>query len=372
MTSVRAQNARAVSGIQAWDLFPGTSIVGNCVLDRYVTVPSSRVPVMLEAIHAMDGQRTLDEIACDLRARGFAVDTHQLHDRLWKAGLIEGAPYEGDVTRFSSCWASIETLRLFQSLPRSRELLRWLSGACALLIALAIWVYVVHGLNLLVSFRSPVTAPPTTLALVLSAGIALSVIAHEGAHGLTGSILGAVPTRLRILGYFGFIPCFILTIPGLYTLSPKKRIAVWIAGPLGSLMAASCSILIGELPHVDPNAHLWLARFAAVNAAIALYNCCPLLPTDGYFVLSTLLGRANMRAHAWREWRGLLAGIHRRSLLLLIYGFASAAVVAIVIGRNIRALLGLTGYSVAGYAIVAMLAAALGVKRLRKYEAGRK
>ena len=372
MTAVAHEAAKPVPDIQAWELFPGTHILGNCVLDRYVIVPSAGVPVLLEAIRAIDGERTLEEISSELRARGYAVDMRQLHARLWKAGLIEGAPYQGDVTRFSICWASLGTARFFGLIPRSGRFLAWVSAASAVMAVLALWLSVAHRLNLFSSFRTHVPAGPIEFAGVLLAGIVLSVIAHEGAHGLTASRFGRVPTRLRALGYFGFIPCFVLSIPGLYTLPAKKRIAVWIAGPVGSLTAAACAILIGELPHMGLRAHVWMDQFAAVNLGVALYNCCPLLPTDGYFVLSTLLGRANMRARAWQEWKLLFRGIRRPNTPLLIYGLISVAFLVIVIGRNIRLLLVSTGYSLAGYAIVAILAGAICVKRFRKLEAGRK
>jgi putative peptide zinc metalloprotease protein len=320
----------------------------------------------------MDGVTPLDEIASNLRAKGVALDMQQLHARMWRAGLIEGAPYEGDMARLSSCWATWNIEPLFRGIPASDRAWTLAVTACAAVVAVAVWLAALRGLNPFSFLQASAETGALPLAAALLAGMLLSVIAHEGAHGLAASAFGRIPTRLRALGYFGFIPFFVLTIPGLYTLPPRKRIHVGLAGPVGSLTAAAAAMLLDANLHVGASAHVWLNRFAAVNMIVAVYNFCPLLPTDGYFILSTLLRRPNLRSRAWGEVTALFRFMRRPKAALLIYGLSSLVLMTILVARNIHRLLASTGFSSIGYALVAMIAAMMLAKWFRKVQVDKK
>jgi membrane-associated protease RseP (regulator of RpoE activity) len=63
---------------------------------------------------------------------------------------------------------------------------------------------------------------------------------------------------------------------------------------------------------------------AAINWLLAIFNLMPLLPTDGYFLLSTLVKESNVRVRAW-SWlrRPFRAGAKRLSWFVLAYVVAT-------------------------------------------------
>ncbi len=89
------------------------------------------------------------------------------------------------------------------------------------------------------------------------------------------------------------------------------RVAVSLAGPYTNLVLSGFGVLVaGLVPNVAFAAALW--QIALTSYLIALYNLNPLLEFDGYYALSDLLDRPNLRRHAlaWfgRELPAVLRG----------------------------------------------------------------
>lgn len=346
--------------IGAWELFPGTHVVGIRELDRYLRVPSAKVGVVLEALSRMDGNRSLDEIGESLRAAGWTLDMADFHRRLVDAGLIAGVPFSGDMTRLFVPWAGVRIDRFFKDPSGARWaylLARW---ACLLAVPAALAAMLWSG-ALWPQGRPDGGAYSLRVSdvLPLTLGVILSIVLHEGAHLVTAWAHGLVPARLRFVGFLGFIPYAVLFIPGLYTVPPRIRVKIWSAGPLGSLTAASLArVLVAFLPAGAP-ASVWLAHFAIANMTIVVWNLCPLLPTDGYFVFCTLLKRHNLRRHAWQELFDSIRHARKPHLLLACYGAVSVALLALVWGRNVVWLLHWAASSVLGVAVLLVAVALL-------------
>ena len=352
-----ALSPRLAGGIGAWELFSGTHIVGIRELHRYVRVPSALVPVVLDAAKWMDGKRELDEIASLLLDSGYKVDVRDLCERFRRAGLIEGSVQESELGRFSISWRSIPLAWLF---PPSHSWQRWYRAAAilALLAVLVACVILPTGIVTFARLVDGPRAPGWVAALMVTTGVAVSVAIHEGGHALAAAAAGLRPESLRVLGYFGFIPYFMLVIPGLYTLPPRKRIEIWAAGPVSSLAFASVAAALSAIPALE-SSHAWLLRLATLNAMIALGNCLPMLPTDGNLILLTLLRRHDPWARSWREVAALVRGPRRPRIALLLYAGASAVLIAALAGHNILHVLRWSGYSLAGCAAASLIATVL-------------
>jgi len=349
----------------AWELFPGTHVLGIRELDRYIQVPSRKAEVLTRALSLMNGQHTLEQISAAMLSAGFALDVESLYRKAAGAGLIAGIPFVGDMTRLSFRLLELNIGPFFRKANWIRKIYPVLSWLPLLAVAGAIVTLFYSGINAqhlgLPTIWRPVGAMQWIAVL---AGILLSILLHEGAHAVTASRYGLAPSRFRLLGYLGFIPYLVLSIPGLYTVPPRMRLKIWGAGPLGSLMAASMAQI--GLTFVSPAGfvHLWLSTLAQINLFVAVWNLCPLLPTDGYFILCTLVRSHNLRFHAWGAMADMLRMKRMPSVVLLIFGISSIALLAILWQRNVSRILYFFSHSVLGYVVIAAITILLIVRQV--------
>lgn len=319
---------RAVEGLVVSPLFesrgaPTTWILGHLELDRYLTVPDAALQPVQRAAELMDGTRTAEEIRDSIRAElAKDLDVEDLAGRLREAGLLHTP--EGSVAARTS---HIERLSLtLFALPTggtaawTQRHVPWASTAWFAGLTLA----AVASIAVLAGIPAPANpwlrAPSPGLLL---AGMLVSVLLHEASHGLAALREGLSPRSLSGALYLGYLPLFYLRIPGVYTLRPAARLRVWSAGCALNgtlvLVGLACSRLLPP----GSAAGSWWHAMALWNLAVLQLNLLPFLPTDGYFLLSTLLREHNLRSRAWKTtigWlRGGAAGGSRVQLGMAIY-----------------------------------------------------
>jgi putative peptide zinc metalloprotease protein len=127
------------------------------------------------------------------------------------------------------------------------------------------------------------------------------VLLHELAHALAGARFGLIANSLEFALYFGFIPIVYLRIPGLYTLSPRRRVIVWSAGIFLNLILAAIGMayLIWQ-GTAGAALNIWYVVIL-VNYSLVVTNLVPFLPTDAYFILSTVFHVHNIRRNAMHQ-----------------------------------------------------------------------
>ena len=350
----------------AWELFPGTYVVGIKEIDRYIQVPAEKRQAVMYALSWMDGQHTLEEISHQVHSAGWSMDIESLYRKAGAAGLLVGIPFIGELRWLTLRLGDLRIAGLFRNAELIRQTFPVFVALAALSLAgaaIAISYFGVAAPHL--SRRAIFWRPLGTQQwIVVLAGILLSILFHEGAHAITAVRYELIPSRIRVLMYLGIIPYVVLSIPGLYTIPPRARLKVWIAGPIGSLTAA-CTAQIG-LAFVGQTGfwHQWLVALVQVNLLIAISNFFPLLPTDGYFILCTLVRTHNLRLHGWQA----LAGIFRRrrpALTALAYGVCAVGFLAFFWQRNVFRILHFYSYSVLGYAVVVGTTLLLVVRQIR-------
>ena len=340
-------------------------MLGIRALDRYIQAPSEKCEAIQHALSAMDGQHTLEEIADSLRSAGWAMDMQGLYRKAAGAGLIEGIPFVGDMSRVSLRLLELNIERFFRNAVWIRRLYPQLACLPFLAITGAITTLFYSGVNFLHLALPKVWRPiGAEQWIAVFAGILLSILLHEGAHAVTATRYGLVPSRIRLLGYLGFIPYLVLSIPGLYTVPPKARLKIWGAGPLGSLMAASVAQIGAALVGPTGFPHLCLSTLAQVNLLFAIWNLCPLVPTDGYFILCTLVRSHNLRFHAWSAIADVFRLRRRPSMVLIIFGILSVGLLAILWQRNVSRILHFFSHSVLGYVVIAAVTILLIVRQI--------
>ena len=185
-------------------------------------------------------------------------------------------------------------------------------------------------------------------------GVAISILLHELAHGLTGAALGRPPIRYELLLWGGRTSFG----PPRRAWSPWRDAACSLAGP-----ATNALLWIAGRTALDSGAittpAIYVATWAItwLNLALAIFNALPALPLDGGQALASLITQATGNRAAGLKtaaWGGLavVAGItwlyllqpllidhHRPSSTSLIL----AAMVGWTIGSTSWRVLGLGG-----------------------------
>ncbi|HEY8150069.1 MAG TPA: M50 family metallopeptidase [Vicinamibacteria bacterium] len=337
-----AERPRLRDDLDCWTLFEGSlfraslsHVIGSRQIDRYVALPQDKARIAMEVIPLMDGTRTFEEIAGRLRRqRGLNVDVRGLFAQLQSAGLAHGAdvPTVGELEKLSVRVLTVPVSGLFSALqPAVRILFAFLVALAAILVGAGAWLAVTTPEHIfrwreLMSYRGSrlhlVGFGLFGLLMMLASGL------HECAHGITALRFGLVPREMRLRLYLGFIPVIFLRIPGLYTVPVRQRVAVYAAGIVTNLALASLSLL-AWMTGLWPSARLMMLKFFLANVLMATQNLIPVLPTDGYLMASSLLGKVNVRTAALREFlrwrsgeshtfRGWLAGYFVASVVALL------------------------------------------------------
>ena len=190
---------------------------------------------------------------------------------------------------------------------------------------------------------------------VLIVAVLLNIISlvHECGHGLALHRYGGHVREVGVRFVLGW-PCWYCDITESYLLPRlRQRVAVIIAGPL--FQAVTCAGIILAAGGTDPSAVV-VRNTAAVLGLLTLVNFIPFLRSDGYFLLTEVVGMPNLRTHAW-EW--LLSRVSRQRMraelpsrqcgVIAAYAAMSAVFIGLVVVRAIttiaRALAGQARFS---------------------------
>ena len=129
-----------------------------------------------------------------------------------------------------------------------------------------------------------------------------SLFVHEAGHAFTTKACGREVHGIGV-GWYWFGPVAFVDTSDVWLASRWQRIAVSIAGPYTNLIVGSfAAIGMLFLPlSAELQAILWQLVF--ISYAFFLLNLDPLLEYDGYYILTDLLDRPNLRQQAL-AWLG--------------------------------------------------------------------
>ena len=142
----------------------------------------------------------------------------------------------------------------------------------------------------------------TVLLVVVTTvlGVAASVLLHELAHGLTGTLMGRRPTRYELYlwgGRTSFGPAREWTA--------WKDLATSLSGPATNLLIWLLGTLVQELARLSVPVAFTVWAVTLVNLALAVFNALPGLPLDGGYALAALVvqvtgnRRLGLKAAGW-------------------------------------------------------------------------
>lgn len=354
---------QAVPDISVWPLFPNQFAVGSRALDSYVVVPESRVRLLMDIISRLDGTHSLAAIAADNLREGRAIDVEGLYERLSDAGLLKGSKRRGELQGMTIPLFEIPVRSGFESSRRvAATLFPFLLVLTGIALVAGIVLFAADPRGWILLGIGRIAQPPLALWLIAIFGYVFTILWHELCHGLTAIRYGLIPSTLSVVGYLGLVPLFVLKIPGIYLLPPTQRIRIWGAGIWGSLALAGIAMTADSVLGLPLTWQHYLARIALANLIVAVSNLFPFLPTDGYFILSTLFRQPNIRARAWREFKEFVRFRRSTSGFLMVYLAISGLTIISLCILNIFRLYRLARFSIAGFICVCGLVLLLVVR----------
>ncbi len=125
---------------------------------------------------------------------------------------------------------------------------------------------------------------------------------HEFAHGLTCKHHGGDVHELGVLFVF-FMPCFYCNVSDAWLLPQKsKRLWITAAGGYCDLCVWALATFVWRLTPTDTAINYFAWIVMNICGTRGLINFNPLLRLDGYYLLTDLLGVANLRQRAQQHW----------------------------------------------------------------------
>jgi putative peptide zinc metalloprotease protein len=173
-----------------------------------------------------------------------------------------------------------------------------------------------------------------TLLFFLVPALFIALIIHELGHGITTKHFGRDVHNAGI-GWYWFGPVAFVDTTDMWTAERWPRVAVSLAGPYtNAILSGISSIIAWTSPSLIVSAVLW--QFASISYINMLLNLNPLLEYDGYYILSDMLERPNLRQMSF-DWLGkYLKGNLKKPYNLhhhwfdILYGCSSIAYVGIM------------------------------------------
>jgi|GEM_PF-3852528 len=201
-----------------------------------------------------------------------------------------------------------------------------------MLWAIGLWIQ--YG-SVFQSITKPQLTNSPLLDMLMFLGVVSSILAlHEMAHGLTLKSFGGRVPEMGVFLMYG-LPSAYTNVSSSYKLKSKSQ-KVWVilAGILFQAWVGCMAFVIWHYAYSDTFIAK-LAHYFVIGAFFNLViNLNPLIKLDGYYLLTTILEKPNLRTRAWDFMKSGFRGASsfNEGILLLTYGVLSIAYTVFLIG----------------------------------------
>ena len=301
---------KVVEGLEFNKLFESEREAKYCLgspnYDRYIQVNEKNVLPIETAIEYMDGSNSIESIEEMMLKKKIKISISDLSEWLGKAGLLDNPPedvkYEKQEMDYLATtiksW-SLEKIYGFLTKLSSKYWKGLIYSTVAIILA-GICI-ILKDWRMLINITNYKVNGSFALGIVMIMAIfTLSIGAHEMSHAVVGYRYGLKPKAFVFALYMG-MPMFYVKMPGIYTVEPNKRVKVWSAGVYMNMVIASFCLVCMQFTSG------WIYNLAIIccstNISLVLGNISPLLPLDGYFIMSTLLKKPNLRKDSYRYFK---------------------------------------------------------------------
>ncbi len=308
---------QAAGTIEFWPLEKSDGIqyysMGIKEIDNYLRIAENQKEAIELATSLLNGKRTLAQIRNIMRKKhNIELDVPALYDTLYNAGFIKGGP----AAPRNNSEVKILGIPLFrytfQNRPFTAALIQkfWKPALFLMIASILSGVYF-----FLFSMLTPDASGETHLFNRIYAmngsflfGLLISLLAsplflllHELGHFTAAVRHNLKPDYFAISLYMGIFFMWYVKIPGMYTIRKRARIQILLAGGFVNLFLFSSIV---NIIYFIPVSLVWeelLWKMALANIYSFLFTLLPFSLSDGYFLMTTIAGKSNLRLKLIKE-----------------------------------------------------------------------
>lgn len=335
--NLRPQLADGVQLIENRSLYGNLFYVLACEeRDKYMKVPPNRVQYVEMAIKLFDGRMTLAEIM-ELYPN---IRFDQLYVRLKSAGFIEG--YDIPSSEIDIMTKEMVSVNLQNITTNYRNVFAVYATAMKIgymiLFVLCVIVMAFTGIDIQELKTDFATYRDSAVGgmVILVVGSSVFMFLHELSHVAVAIKYGKYVEKISLNLYFGVLPMFYVKCKGLNTLQTKYKLYVVMAGVITNFMAALVSLTLLSMDIWESNTESMFKLFFWGNIFSGFTNLIPTSLSDGYFVLSTLLGKYDMKMFIFKDLFTKNRKLHAKDFMCyFLYMFFYGVSIGIILYSSI-------------------------------------
>ena len=137
-------------------------------------------------------------------------------------------------------------------------------------------------------------------AILAAVASVINIIFHESAHALTSIRCGLQPSSFSMNLYGGFKFLWMVKIKGIYTVERQKRIMIMGAGIYTNFILICISLSLSVWGVLSGTGSEIFSKILINNVFMIMACSMPFNLSDGYFIVSQLTKRMNMRKKMFR------------------------------------------------------------------------
>lgn len=308
--------------------------IGSREADRYFFVSERLFKDCQIMISYLDGKHTIKEIrelmnpVCQ---EGFDVDyTYRI---LLQNNLIQNEKYNGKrhFNEFDLMFKTIASFNISKFVGKISRIPHIYFGIIILLMLFSdVYAGLIFASSKISLDWTAVTGNPITIIFFMFLST-ISVFLHEISHAITGRICGLSIKQLNITTVAYTSLGAYVKVPGIYFLSPYKRICIWFAGIYTNIFLLSLAIIMMKFSCGYLN--LFALVLAITNATFIYSSAIPFYLSDGYFILATILKVPNLRRDSFFNLKKIISEkkLNMTNITYLVYLLITVVFSAIIL-----------------------------------------
>lgn len=262
--------------------------------DAYYFCKESFLKIILETLQLFDGKHSIEEIIESISIKYPEFKTKDMIMKLARSKFIKGIEVSNVSSELKRSSISIKEFNISSVGKLKRFWVEFFYRLFFLLVIMSIFIclYLFTTNKLRIWNYSLKIAGNSYIEkiLVVVACIFFSLIFHELAHILVGLYYRLPPSKFGIALYMNIVPMYYIVTPGTYLIGRYARMKFHIAGVCANFILFAFFFMFGEMFHNDI-----FYLIAISNFQLILVNLMPFSLTDGYFLMTILLKKINLR-----------------------------------------------------------------------------
>lgn len=307
-------------------------LLGSKSANSFIKMNETTYLYASEIIEMLQSNKTQDEISKEMSDSHpeQKINVAAFIDRLRIAGLLCGYEKVFD-DEMDLLGVKVFNIKFKQSEGREINLL--IKAIYSLFSSAIIWcpllIFLTLVLNSYFGFEIRfVDRPLENVWIDLIATIILTILCflvHELGHAIAAVYSGVRIKEFSIAFYFGLIPTFFFRYHDMKSVSPRTKLKIVSAGIYSNIIFAILFFLLSVIAAGNHTTSTILYRFAYFNAIMILGNLLPARLSDGYYMLSLLLNKYDIRVSLWRNIVAQSRDRKKPNKLIVAYGMLMVA-----------------------------------------------